>query len=143
MKLSLYLAARFSRAKELAAYADILNASGNFLVLSSWHHTPHAEEPHFNDRDWADFYAHIAAKDLAEIRLADYFVAFTEDPQEAFKRGGRHIETGYALALGKPIVTVGPVETIFHTLPNVHVVPDWEGLQEWLNSTWLYANRNA
>ena len=41
---------------------------------------------------------------------------FTVDPDERTRRGGRHVEYGVALGLGKLTAIVGPRENIFHHL---------------------------
>lgn len=57
--------------------------------------------------------------DLTQIAEADIFVLF--NPQDAHRTGtgGRHVETGYAIALGKPIFLIGSGENIFHFHENV------------------------
>jgi hypothetical protein len=40
-------------------------------------------------------------------------------------KGGRHVEYGLALGLGKRLIICGPRENIFHTLPQVEHYPDW------------------
>lgn len=40
-------------------------------------------------------------------------------------RGGRHVEFGMALALGKRVIVVGPRENVFHLLPEVEVHVNW------------------
>jgi nucleoside 2-deoxyribosyltransferase len=58
--------------------------------------------------------------DVQDIQRADVIVVFTIDPLgPSMPRGGRHWETGYAYALGKEVVLVGPKENIFSFLPDV------------------------
>lgn len=52
------------------------------------------------------------------------FIAFTESPQTK-SRGGRHIEMGAALALGKTIFIVGPIESGAYAIPFGDGVPDY------------------
>lgn len=72
------------------------------------------------------------AEDFADIDEADAVVMFTPsallalDPSlgsGVLGSGGRHIETGYALAHGKPVIVVGEPENIFHR-GACTVVPD-------------------
>jgi hypothetical protein len=42
-------------------------------------------------------------------------------------RGGKHVETGISLALGKRILLVGSAENVFHDLPDVEHFADWPG----------------
>jgi nucleoside 2-deoxyribosyltransferase len=65
-----------------------------------------------------------AARDLADVARADVLVALNPDSWHDRGTGGRHVEVGYALALGKPIVLVGARSQIFHHLRAVTVVPD-------------------
>src|SRR6266702_6113809 len=63
-----------------------------------------------------------AARDLAQIDEADLVVTLTENPRARrpkYTTGGRHVECGYALGKGRPLVVVGPKENVFHYLPNV------------------------
>ncbi len=63
-----------------------------------------------------------AEVDIEDIKRANVVVVFTIDPLGPPKpRGGRHWETGYAYALGKEIVLVGPMENIFSYLPEIKV----------------------
>lgn len=52
-----------------------------------------------------------ASGDLDDIRAADCLCLFTE--KGSFPRGGRMVEFGYALALGKRMIVIGPDENIF------------------------------
>lgn len=63
--------------------------------------------------------ARLACSDLDEIDAADTVIVFTEAPDSGFARGGRHVETGYALCAGKRLVRVGPWENIFHHLCSI------------------------
>lgn len=55
-----------------------------------------------------------AQADLDDIRAADCLCLFTETG--SFPRGGRMVEFGYAMALGKRLVVVGPDENIFTSI---------------------------
>ena len=59
-----------------------------------------------------------AERNLKDIDACDVFIVLTTGTPA---RGGRHFETGYAFALGKPIMVVGPVEHAFQYLP----IPSW------------------
>lgn len=77
--------------------------------------------------------AGIARQDIEDIVAADLVVVF--NPLEACSvgRGGRHVETGYALALGKRLIVVGARGNVFHWLPEVTVLPDWPALHALLD----------
>jgi hypothetical protein len=66
---------------------------------------------------------------LADIAAADALVLFTAAslglPVEAAASGGRHVETGYALALRVPVLVVGEPENVFHRSGRVTRVRDW------------------
>jgi hypothetical protein len=53
---------------------------------------------------------------LVDIETADVFVYFSMSPYALSARNGRAVEFGVALARLKPIVVVGPKESIFHYL---------------------------
>lgn len=72
----------------------------------------------------------FALDDIGDIECADVFIAFSEPPRSTASRGGRHVEFGYAHALGKVIVVVGAPENLFHYLPFVLLYPDWETFLE-------------
>lgn len=108
--MKFYLASRYGRRLELRAYAERLRAIGH-EVTSRWlggeHEAFDASPTREQMMDWSE-------DDIADIRDADVFVAFTEHPDSPFGRGGRHVEAGHAMALGKEICVVGPVENIFY-----------------------------
>jgi nucleoside 2-deoxyribosyltransferase len=58
-----------------------------------------------------------ATRDLDDIRAADTFLLFPDVPSTG---GGYHVETGYALALGKDLIGVGKKSNLFHEL-----IPTW------------------
>lgn len=67
-----------------------------------------------------------AQMDLDDIDGAYVFVLFSSRAGFRNTTGGKHVETGYAIAKGKPIVLIGEVENVFHGLPAVHVVGEVE-----------------
>lgn len=71
-----------------------------------------------------------AARDVSEVVEADLFFMYVPDPDTS--RGGRDVELGMALALGKPIVLIGTRRCVFHWHPDVrHFVSVWN----WLKTT--------
>lgn len=71
-----------------------------------------------------------AATDLADIDQCDILVLITESVADIVggtaTSGGRHVEMGYAVALGKQVIVVGKPENVFHRLPRIAtVVPTW------------------
>lgn len=121
-----YLAARFSRHDEMRGVRDVLQGVGH-TVTSRWidlHggdqlESAAAEQLNTDPDSVADFGLH----DLEDIAAADVVVSFTS--ADGGGKGGRHVEFGYALGIGKHVVIVGPRENIFHTHPDVEWYPTW------------------
>lgn len=75
-----------------------------------------------------------AVDDLAQVAEADALVHYTAEAMIRIEpsladalltSGGRHVETGYALAHSVPVIVVGPQENIFQrglALPAAHSV---------------------
>ena len=106
--MKIYLAARYSRQAELRGYADQLRAAG-FDVTATWLDCNEASDAAGTPaslRAWAE-------QDLADVQRSEALIAFTEPDDAPVSSGGRHVEMGYALALGVPVYVVGPPENIF------------------------------
>lgn len=118
--ISFYLAARFGRREELCSYAIALRSKG-FDITSRW--LMQAQKLDFSvgaysPQDRLTF----ALKDWEDVGRAHRLIAFTEDPAEnaqGGRRGGRHVELGAALAMGKHVYVVGHRENVFCHLPQV------------------------
>jgi hypothetical protein len=133
--ISVYLAAPYVARGLMRAYRDELTTIG-FKVVSRWIDEGHEVGPGTigaaADLTDEDAKKH-ADQDLRDVMQAHVLVAFTSDaaPGPDGKpggfSGGRHIETGYALANGTSVIVVGEPENIFHRLgpPRVQIVPDW------------------
>lgn len=130
--VKVYLAARYSRKNEIAAYAQELKSMG-FEVTSTWTEETHATNVQLTDITPAT-HAEYSQRDISEIDAADMMVFFSESPTEPHVRGGRHVEFGYALAIGLDILIVGPAENIFHYLPESFGIERVD--------TWLQAKSN-
>ena len=128
---SIYLASRFSHKPQMQAHAADLAHDG-IVVTSRWMRADYrwngVPEDAINEYELAL----CAMDDLDDIAAADVLVCFTEHPSAGHTSGGRHVEAGYALGLGKPILVVGPRENIFYGLPGVAQVPDWDTARAWL-----------
>ncbi len=72
----------------------------------------------------------MADRDLSGVREADIFILDTIDATET---GGREVELGAALILGKLILHVGPVRNLFHMHPGVHDFLDWDSLINYID----------
>ena len=121
--MRVYLAARYSRIDELAVYAGQLRGAGH-EVTSRWLLGGHWVGDGGLGTAVVSAYA---LEDYFDLSAADTVVSFTEGPGTGVTRGGRHVEFGMAVALGKRLLVVGPRETIFHTLPQVQHFEDWGG----------------
>lgn len=104
--MKVYIAAPFADAPFARLIAQGLRQLADIECTSRWL-TGSSE---LND-EWA-------RKDLEDIDAADVLVALNaeawNDPAANKGSGGRHVEFGYALAMGKPILLVGSRSNIFH-----------------------------
>lgn len=116
--MKLYLCARYSRRAELCSLRTELTRLG-YTVTSRWLDTDWREK---DDRGSSaapsEYREEFAVKDLEDVAAADCLIAFTEEPRSG-GRGGRHVEFGAALAMGKRLIVVGYRENLFHHHPRV------------------------
>lgn len=132
--MKVYIAAPYAARDHVRAWLTWLLPRTSLEVTSSWLDADH--EIHAGTVDTApdmpDEYAYQhSMKDCVEIYSADALILLTHSfvSQWGFTlaqttSGGRHIETGYALAIGKPVIVVGEPENIFHR-GVCTVVPDF------------------
>ena len=116
--MKVYLAARYDRREEMKEHRKALNAAG-ITVTSRW---LDEDEPldadMWNKED--SWYIHTSIVDLQDIEDANAVIFFSENPLVGIKRGGRHVEMGYALGREIPVVVIGGKENVFHYLPIVY-----------------------
>lgn len=124
--MKVYLASRYSLKETMLGYARELRDMG-VAVTSRWLAEPYTANTTMDQVDPEEL-RRFALDDLEDIRDADALIFFSESVPTA--RGGRHAEFGYALALGKPIMVVGPYENIFHYLSGIKQVDTWEQAKE-------------
>lgn len=122
--MKIYLASRYSRREELCGYREQLRAAGHDVDVRwlSGNHTIDSVADGDSGSARADTVAkrqQFAVEDLQDIRNSDLLIAFTEPERTGPTRGGRHVELGYALGDGKPVIICGPRENIFCWLPGV------------------------
>lgn len=140
--MNIYLAARYSRREELCGYREQLRALGH-TVDAVWLNGSHqisdtgnpigeegeslveGDDGSTNERA-AKLREKFAIEDMRDVKNCDLLIAFTEEPRSSSSRGGRHVEMGIAIGLGKPILIVGPRENIFCWLPNVRQFDTWK-----------------
>lgn len=117
--MNFYIAARFSRRHEANSIANFLQEMGH-TITSRWalpgsnHIMPAGMSAQASDAERTRF----ATEDCEDVRACDVVVSLMEEPRSN-GRGGRHVEFGYALGLGKKLMIIGPRETVFHHLPDV------------------------
>jgi hypothetical protein len=116
--MSFYLTARYSRRDELRGYAEKLTKSG-FEVGCRWLDTTWVDRPGESSNAPPERRGENISANLEDLCSATTVVSFTEPPATGKGRGGRHVEYGYALALNKTLVVVGPRENLFHHHPDV------------------------
>ncbi len=63
--------------------------------------------------------ARWAAEDMEDVCRAEVLLVFSPKNHFCTGRGGRHVEVGLALGLGKRILLVGERENVFHHLPQI------------------------
>ena len=124
--LKVYVGARYTRKVEARRFAEMLMENG-FAVTATWFKEPESPTIQLDEVSDATLIEY-AKRDVAEIDAADVLILMSDPPREAHPRGGKHWETGYAYGKGKPVVVFGPVENIFHMLPDVLQVDTFAGL---------------
>lgn len=130
--MKVYLAAPYAARAQARAYRDELTRVG-YDSCTRWldetHEIGSGTVGAATDLDDAAVANH-ASTDLVDIDNCDILVLLTESVAELVggtaTSGGRHVETGYAVAKGKQVVIVGEPENVFHRLPRIAtVVPTW------------------
>lgn len=119
--MKFYLASRYSRIEEMQAVRADLAAAGH-EVTARWVNGNHQVS---DDELTTELSAQFAHEDAEDLAAADTVISFTESPRCGPTRGGRHVEFGLALALGKRVIVVGHRENVFHSLPAVEFYPSW------------------
>lgn len=119
-----YLAARYSRFPEMQRVREALEAHG-YSVTSRWINGGHElTKEGSTEADEAER-VRYAQEDFEDLLAADLVISFTEEPRKTTTRGGRHVEFGAAIALGKRVIVVGYRENVFHCLPQCEFFPAW------------------
>lgn len=120
MKKNVYLAASWLRRDEMQDVADQLRVAGVDVEVHWLNQYENNKQKSLLDN---------ALADIRGVRECDVFVRFSDDlslPMVPSKlaTGGRFVEMGIALALGKPIYVVGGKQCIFDNLPSVIHIKD-------------------
>ena len=110
--MKIYIAGSFNIAEEIHEHAHELELAGH-TVTSVWFQ-PHDPIEKIWDSNFGGRIAEVMAlRDLDGIERADLVIIKTSAPSLS---GGYHSELGYALALKKRIVLIGPANNIFMSL---------------------------
>jgi hypothetical protein len=130
--MKIYLAARYSRHKELQEYAKRLEALG-CEITSRWIHGNHqVDDRGLSQEADPTLRIRLAREDFNDVDRASMMISFTEEPRGTSSRGGRHVEFGMALASGhSPNVVIGHRENVFHCLPQVQFFPTFDEFLPW------------
>ncbi|WP_276973751.1 hypothetical protein [Ferrimicrobium acidiphilum] len=131
--MKFYLAASYGRFHEIRQYSLALEEAGH-IVTSSWCKGEYLE----NDADLlSPQYEHLAhevlATDLGDLSNCDALVAFTESG-DVSARGGRHVEMGIAIGMGKRLFVVGCCENLFYLLAEHSRFDTFDDFLRWLSS---------
>ena len=118
--MKIFIAASYSKKVSVWEAAEILESRGHDVV-STWHqeiYLPTVQLGELADDALRD----LAVRDIKELSSCDALVFFAEPQENQPPRGGRHVEFGIALALGKRVIVIGKAENLFHYWPKVEVV---------------------
>lgn len=122
---SVYLASKFGRREELLGYAGELREAG-VTVTSRWL-TQHGKDSvtveTTGNTELGATAPRFASEDVEDVAAADTLISFTAG---GGGRGGRHVDFGVGVALGKRLILVGPRENVFHALVEVEQYDTWE-----------------
>lgn len=113
--MRIYIAAPYPERKRAVEVGRQLEQMGH-QVTSRWL-TIFDQEGHYG-----------AMMDLEDIIACDVLLALNAEEWRNKGSGGRHIEFGYALALGRSLVILGARTSIFHHLHGVRCIERVEDL---------------
>jgi hypothetical protein len=84
-----------------------------------------ADDTKFGTGDYCDSERQLlAVLDEQDVRDAADGLILLAESRGHLVPGGKHVETGIALALGHPVYVIGDRENIFHWHPRVRVFPE-------------------
>jgi hypothetical protein len=136
--VKIYLMAAYHRHLAMQEIARAITAS-NHVITSRWIRGENAIlDTDVGTGTLGDVEAQWARNDMHDLREAACCIGFSE-PGSTASRGGRHVELGMAIALGKSIVIIGGHEHIFHALPSIIHLPHVTALYAWLAKETHYA----
>jgi hypothetical protein len=107
--MKIYVAAMYGQMMEMRDVRDRLVAAGH-EVTAQW----------IDGKEANDTQSAAAIMDVQDVVRAEALIAFSQARGTMHTGGGRHVEFGIALALGKRLMVVGPRgEHVFHAYPGV------------------------
>jgi hypothetical protein len=112
--VKVYIAAPFPLRSDAVRLMEYLEAHGH-VVTSTWlriHDMPNCDDS--------------ARLDLADVARSDALIALNPPGWEEKGTGGRHVEFGCAVTLGKLVVLLGARTNVFHFLSDIEVVSSQE-----------------
>ena len=105
-----YLAASFDAAALMKSVGDLLVAADvNIRDRSTWYRTDHGQPPYAHE-----YLAEMGYRDLVELNGCQALVLFNPPEMRDKGTGGRHVETGYAIARAIPIILIGEPSNAVH-----------------------------
>lgn len=113
--MKFYIGARYGRKDEALELAIQLERLGH-EITSTWIRQEEDEMGYTAEEGTTQ---QMAIKDVEEIGDAEAFIALSELESNPWGRGGRHVEFGVAVAGHKELIVIGPLENIFHYLPDI------------------------
>ena len=112
--MRIYVSASYPRIEEARKVASALNALGH-EVTSKW---LESKASIYRADSWLAERQAAAKMDLEDVSHAEAMVVLTGD---TLTKGGRHGEVGMAVAMGMPVMLIGPREMVFHYHPCIVV----------------------
>lgn len=105
---NLYIASRFENQARCRSLAQKIGQQG-YGITSHWLYKKPSGAGVYtgSPATWQE-------QDLADVDRADALVHVTARREDGYTSGGNHVEFGYALAKGKPVLVLGPRESVFH-----------------------------
>lgn len=121
--MKIYIAAPYPCREEALRWATALQEAGH-VVTARWVFAHEDEKDPVSQQSYASI-------DITDILMADILVLMTGYRGDRSWTGGRHWETGYAYAMGRKVIVVGPRESVFHHLLDVQ---QYDTIEEMINA---------
>lgn len=115
--MKFYISARYGRRLEAEELGRVLLEEGH-EITSRW---IWRDQPDDYETATHEEVADYAEEDIEDVMNAEALITLSEPSNNPYGRGGRHVEFGFALGMGKELYVIGPLENIFHYMDNVVV----------------------